>query len=131
MSMEQLVRTMMAQLFARPEQFYKDDSKFYMWGPGHPPLVGPAEMKRGFADLAARLTDVSIDYLDFAGQGDVVFVERIDHFTVDHRHKIDLPIIGKGKLGDDGKFLYWQDFFDLSILTKINLHPDGAGIRRL
>jgi limonene-1,2-epoxide hydrolase len=99
-----------------------------MWGPAYPPLVGPQAMLQGFTDLAARLTDVSIDYLDFAENGDIVFVERTDHFTIDGKHKIDLPVVGKGKVGADGKFIYWRDFWDVELLTKANLHPDGAGV---
>jgi len=128
--MEQLVRTMMAEIFVRLDQFFNEDSEFYMWGPAYPPLIGPAEMLRGFTDLAARLTDVSIDFLDFAEQGDLVFVERTDHFTIDGQHRIFLPVVGKGKVGADGKFIYWRDFFDLEPLSKADLHPDGVGVRK-
>ncbi|HTO32301.1 MAG TPA: limonene-1,2-epoxide hydrolase family protein [Pararhizobium sp.] len=128
MSMEQLVRNMFDELFVTPEKFFNEDSEFFMWGPAYPPLVGPQAMLQGFTDLAARLTDVSIDYLDFAEKGDIVFVERTDHFTIDGKHKIDLPVVGKGKVGADGKFIYWRDFWDVELLTKANLHPDGAGV---
>ena len=131
MSMEQLVRAMMAELFVSPEKFFNEDSEFFMWGPAYPPLVGPSEMLRGFTDLAARLTDVSIDYLDFAEQDDIVFVERIDHFTIDGQHKIDLPVVGKGKVGSDGKFVYWRDFWDVEVLVNANLRADGAGVLKI
>ena len=74
---------------------------------------------------------MSIDYLDFAEQGDIVFVERIDHFTIDGQHKIDLPIAGKGKVGANGKFIYWRDFFDMEVLANANLRADGAGVLKL
>lgn len=125
---ESFVRAMFAGLFAEPEKYFGPRSEFYMRGPGLHPLVGPEQMKQGFTALAARLTDVSIDFLSFAAAGNLVFSERIDHFTVDGKHPIDLPIVGMGKIGADGKFLYWKDFFDLTPLARVNLEPDGAGV---
>jgi hypothetical protein len=44
---------------------------------------------------------------------------------------IDLPIVSVGGIGADGKFRYWKDFFDLTPLARVNLEPDGAGVKKI
>jgi len=79
---EQLVRDMFANLFAVPEKYFGPQSKFYIWGPGHPPAVGPDAMKKGMADVIASLTDIKFDFVSFASVGNKVFSDRLDSFTV-------------------------------------------------
>ena len=52
-----------------------------------------------------------------------MFIERIDHLTVDGVYQIDFPIVGVGEIGADGKFFYWKGFFDLTPLAQVNLAP--------
>jgi pimeloyl-ACP methyl ester carboxylesterase len=44
--------------------------------------------------LAARLTDVSIDFVSFAAAGNLVFIERMDEFFAAGLEKMILPGTG-------------------------------------
>ena len=123
---EQLVRDMFANLFAAPEKYFGPESKFYIWGPGHPPAVGPDAMKKGMAEVIAPLTDIKFDFVSFASVGNKVFSDRVDSFTV-AGHRVTVPVVGVGVIGADKKFVSWTDYFDLMPFAKFKLCSAEAG----
>jgi limonene-1,2-epoxide hydrolase len=123
---EQLVRDMFANLFAAPEKYFGPQSKFYVWGPGHPPAVGPEAMKREMAAIIAPLTDIKFDFVSFASVGNKVFSDRIDSFTV-QGHRVTVPVVGVGEIGADNRFTSWTDYFDLMPFARFNLCSAEAG----
>jgi limonene-1,2-epoxide hydrolase len=128
---EQLVRDMFANLFSAPEKYFGPESKFYIWGPGHPPAVGPEAMKAGMAAIIAPLSDISFEFGTFATTGNKVFSERTDSFTV-AGHRVTVPVVGVGEIGPDNRFIAWIDYFDVMPFAKFNLSPkEAGGVRKL
>jgi limonene-1,2-epoxide hydrolase len=123
---EQLVRDMFANLFVAPEKYFGPQSKFYIWGPGHPPAIGPDGMKKGMADVIAPLTDIKFDFVSFASVGNKVFSDRVDSFTVEG-HRVTVPVVGVGEIGPDNRFISWIDYFDLMPFAKFKLCSQEAG----
>lgn len=123
---EKLCRDAFTNLFDAPQDYFADDAKFYIWGPGHPPAVGPEGMKAGMAAVIAPLSDITFEWISFASQGNKVFSERTDSFTIDG-HRVTVGVAGVGEIGADGKFVSWIDYFDLRPFAMFNLAPDDVG----
>jgi limonene-1,2-epoxide hydrolase len=123
---EQLVRDMFANLFAAPEKYFNPTSKFYIWGPGHPPAVGPEAMKKEMSELIVPLSDIKFDFVSFASVGNKVFSDRIDSFTVDG-HRVTVGVVGVGEIGPDNRFVTWVDYFDVMPFARFKLSPTEAG----
>jgi limonene-1,2-epoxide hydrolase len=128
---EQLVRDMFANLFAAPEKYFGPKSTFYIWGPGHPPAVGPEAMKKSMSEVIAPLTDIKFDFVSFASVGNKVFSDRVDSFTV-AGHRVTVPVVGVGEIGPDKRFISWVDYFDLMPFAKFKLcSPEAGGVVKL
>jgi limonene-1,2-epoxide hydrolase len=123
---EQLVRDMFANLFAAPEKYFGPQSKFYIWGPGHPPAVGPDAMKKDMGAVIAALSDIKFEFISFASVGNKVFSDRIDSFTVEG-HRVTVPVVGVGEIDADNRFICWTDYFDLMPFAKFKLCSAEAG----
>jgi len=123
---EKLVRDMFANLFTAAHDYFNADSKFYIWGPGHLPAVGPEAMKKGFEEVIAPLTDINFEFHEFASNGNVVFSRRTDSFHVDG-HRLEAGVVGYGVIGDDGKFITWVDYFDVMPFAHFRLAPSEPG----
>jgi limonene-1,2-epoxide hydrolase len=123
---ERLVRDMFANLFTAPERYFGPQAEFFPWGPGHPPVIGPEEMKKAITEIITPLSDIEFEFISFASTGNKVFADRIDRFTVSG-HRVTLPVVGVGVLGSDGKFLSWMDYFDLMPFRRFNLGPSRVG----
>jgi limonene-1,2-epoxide hydrolase len=78
----------------------------------------PLEPVRGHAEIRAVLemfvppaSRIEFEVLAVASRGNVVFTERVDHFTVGDR-KVALPVAGVFEVRD-GKIAAWRDYFDM------------------
>jgi limonene-1,2-epoxide hydrolase len=128
---ETLVREMFANLFSAPQDYFNPDSKFYVWGPGHPPAVGPEAMKKVFEEIVAAVTDINFEFHEFASAGNIVFSRRTDSFKAGD-YRVAAGVIGYGEIGADGKFVKWIDYFDVAPFSKLGLAPnEPGGITRL
>jgi limonene-1,2-epoxide hydrolase len=59
---------------------------------------------------------IDFEVRHMAGDGDVVFTERVDRFNLGGR-QIALPVAGVFELRD-GKIAAWRDYFDMATWTR-------------
>ena len=75
------------------------------------PVRGHAEIRAVLEMFVPPASWIEFEVLAVASRGNVVFTERIDHFTVGDR-KVALPVAGVFEIRD-GKIAAWRDYFDM------------------
>ncbi len=76
----------------------------------------------GFASGAER---IEFKVVAAFGEGDTVFTERVDVFTMP-RATVELPVAGVFELRD-GRIAAWRDYFDLNqFMSQLPQAADGA-----
>lgn len=78
------------------------------------PMTGRDTFRAYIDDYEQRfgkILSVKWDIRNIAGNGDVVFLERVSHLTFAGGRRIDCPIVGVFEVRD-GKIASWRDYFD-------------------
>jgi len=89
--------------------FFAEDSVFQMMA--RDPVHGRAAIAEELANQAAWATNFDLAVLNIASTGNVVLVERLDHFDM-NGDTIKVPVVGVFECDDAGKFTAWRDYFD-------------------
>lgn len=77
------------------------------------PIVGIAGIRRIFEDFLSAFEYADLEIVRIAGEPELVFAERIDHFRLHDGKSVDLPVNGVFEL-KDGKIHRFSDYFDLA-----------------
>ncbi len=80
------------------------------------PLRGRDAIRSTIEMFMTPAERVEFETLAIASANDVVFTERVDHFTIMGR-KISLPVAGVFEVRN-GKIAAWRDYFDLQTWLK-------------
>lgn len=75
-----------------------------------PPLRGPEEILAFFRKQFAPITNTRIEVQNVVESGDLVIVERIDHYHYDGI-PVSCPVANFTELRD-GKITLWREYFD-------------------
>ena len=89
--------------------YFTDDGCYY--NVPTQPIRGREAVEAFIKGFTASWTATQWDILNIAGNGDVVFCERIDR-TQTVNGNVDLPCLGVFEM-QDGKIKEWRDYFDL------------------
>ncbi len=80
------------------------------------PVSGRTEVRDMIAGFTADWTATEWELLNIAGDGDVVFAERVDRTQVGDK-SVDLPCTGVFEM-ENGKIKVWRDYFDMGTFLK-------------
>ena len=80
------------------------------------PVQGHEKLKLFIEGFIAKWTKTTWETLNIIGEGNVVFVERLDRTEVGDI-KVDLPCCGVFEM-EEGKIKIWRDYFDMGTYTK-------------
>ena len=80
------------------------------------PVTGRDEVREMIRAFTADWTSTQWDLVHIAGDGDVVFAERLDRTTAGDR-SVDLPCTGVFEM-ENGKIKIWRDYFDMGTFTQ-------------
>ena len=94
---------------------YFTGSPTYHNMPG-PPAVGTEAVRATIQRFLSSWQKTDWDLLNIAGNGDVVFAERLDRTDSNGKH-VDLPCVGVFEM-EGGKIRTWRDYFDLATYTR-------------
>ncbi len=113
MSPEEVVRAEMAAWERRDVDevmsYFANDATYDI-GPTYPTLSGRDAIRGTIeAYFRRRVTHVHFDILHLAVDGDVVLMERVDHWIVDGK-SIDTPVMGAYEVKDE-KIKAWREYF--------------------
>jgi len=89
--------------------FFADDAVFQMMA--RDPVQGRAAIAEELANQAGWATNFDLAVLNIASTGNVVLVERLDHFDMNGK-TIKVPVVGVFECDDASKFTAWRDYFD-------------------
>jgi limonene-1,2-epoxide hydrolase len=81
------------------------------------PASGSAAIRELWADYMRRIATYDAGILNLAGDGNVVFVERIEALSMPDGRSMALPITAVFELDDAGKIAAWRDYWDTSMAT--------------
>lgn len=76
------------------------------------PVAGRQNIEQFIAAFTASWTETQWDIISIAGEGDLVFCERIDR-TKTKAGNVDLPCLGVFEMRD-GQIHVWRDYFDMN-----------------
>jgi limonene-1,2-epoxide hydrolase len=79
------------------------------------PVTGRQNIEQFIAGFSANWTETQWDILNIAGEGDLVFCERMDR-TKTKSGNVDLPCLGVFEM-QNGKIHIWRDYFDMNTFT--------------
>lgn len=77
------------------------------------PIKGIAGIREIFEGFLAAFAHADLEIIRIAGEPNLVFAERIDHFRLHDGRSVDLPVNGVFEL-KDGKIHRFSDYFDLA-----------------
>lgn len=80
------------------------------------PVVGRENIKAFIDGFIATWTETHWEVKRIAGDGDLVFCERVDR-TKTTNGNVDLPCLGVFEM-HDGQIHVWRDYFDMATFTK-------------
>lgn len=80
------------------------------------PVAGKAALRKFIAAFIANWDSTHWEILNFAVDGERVYVERIDRMIVDGK-PVNLPCFGVLEMRG-GKIAEWRDYFDMATYTK-------------
>ena len=80
-----------------------------------PPLKGHAAIKDFLVGFLANVTSAEFTIHHLVADGDLVFTERTDAFTLGGKHGA-FPVCGVFEL-EGGKIKAWRDYFDMAQVT--------------
>ncbi len=89
--------------------FFTDDAVFQMMA--RDPVRGRAAIAEELANQAAWASNFDLAVLNIASGGNVVLVERLDHFDMNGK-TVHVPVVGVFECDNDAKFTAWRDYFD-------------------
>ena len=75
------------------------------------PVRGHAAIREVLNVFVPPASSIHFEVLAVASRGNLVFTERVDHFTVAGK-KVALPVAGVFEVRD-GKIVAWRDYFDM------------------
>jgi limonene-1,2-epoxide hydrolase len=75
------------------------------------PVSGYPAIREVLNVFVPPASSIHFEVLAVASRGDLVFTERVDHFTVAGK-KVALPVAGVFEVRD-GKIAAWRDYFDM------------------
>ena len=75
------------------------------------PVCGHTAIREVLNLFVPPASNIHFEILAIASRGDVVFTERVDHFTVAGK-EVALPVAGVFEVRD-GKIASWRDYFDM------------------
>lgn len=94
--------------------YFTDDGTYFNM-PAQP-VTGRENVEAFIKGFTATWTETTWDVLNIAGEGDVVFCERLDR-TKSTQGDVDLPCLGVFEM-KDGKIHVWRDYFDMNTFMK-------------
>jgi limonene-1,2-epoxide hydrolase len=80
------------------------------------PIQGHEKLREFIGGFISNWTKTTWDTLNIMGEGDIVFVERLDR-TEAGSVSVDLPCCGVFVM-QDGKIKVWRDYFDMATFTR-------------
>jgi len=102
--------------------FFAADAVFQMMA--RDPVNGLEAIAEELANQAAWASNFDLAVLNIASTGNVVLVERLDHFDMNGK-TIKVPVVGVFECDGDGKFTACRDYFDWDAMMQ---KVAGAGI---
>jgi limonene-1,2-epoxide hydrolase len=97
---------------AEPEEFasyFSEDATW--WNAPWKPVQGRDAIRETLRRGAQQMVALPWEIRHIVADGEVVMVERVDHFRVGKVH-VSVPCIGIFEL-DEGKIAAWRDYWDL------------------
>lgn len=94
------------------------------------PLAGARgkEQMMDFMKDMGLVTDMTLTIKNIAANGNVVFVERSDSWTM-NGVKVVEPFVGVFEVDAEGKIRRWWDYFDLRSWEWSGQHPKGFFVK--
>ena len=89
--------------------FFTEGAVFQMMA--RDPVHGRAAIAEELGNQAAWAGNFDLAVLNIASGGNVVLVERLDHFDMNGK-TINVPVVGVFECDDNAKFTAWRDYFD-------------------
>jgi len=102
--------------------FFTEDAVFQMMA--RDPVDGRGAIAEELANQAAWASNFDLAVLNIASAGNVVLVERLDHFDMNGK-TVNVPVVGVFECDGSGKFTAWRDYFDWDGMMQ---QVAGAGI---
>ena len=90
--------------------YFTEDGSYHNMPTG--PVTGRENVEQFIASFTANWTETTWDIISIAGDGDLVFCERLDR-TRTEAGDVDLPCVGVFEM-ENGKIKVWRDYFDLA-----------------
>ena len=87
---------------------FADDAEFNI-GPSYPRLSGREAIYKLMKQFFARGTCIELQILHLSVDGDVVMMERHDHWTLEGK-KTSWPVMGAYEV-KNGKITAWREYF--------------------
>jgi limonene-1,2-epoxide hydrolase len=94
-------------------QFFEDEATYH--NIPLEPVTGRSAIVATFRQFMAMGGLVTVDIVQVVSEGPIVMIERVDHFTKDHR-TVSLPVMGVIEVRA-GLIAVWRDYFDLGQFT--------------
>lgn len=89
------------------------------------PVTGRDAIRATIEGFASGAERIEFKVVAAFGEGDTVFTERVDVFTMP-RATVELPVAGVFELRD-GRIAAWRDYFDLNqFMSQLPQAADGA-----
>jgi limonene-1,2-epoxide hydrolase len=86
------------------------------------PVRGAAAIRETFAGFLAGMPGIVLEIVNLAADGELVFTERIDRFTMPDGHRFDLPVNGVFAVRGE-TIVSFRDYFDLATFER------GSGLK--
>jgi len=114
--------------------FFADDAVFQMMTSVREAVRGRAAIQEELANQAAWATDFDLEVLNIASNGNVVLVERMDHFKMNGK-PINVPVTGVFEFDGAGKFTAWRDYLDwkdmIDQVSEVGIDTTDADVDQL
>lgn len=94
----------------RLAEYFTDDGTYH--NIPTQPVSGKENVRNFIRGFLSTWTETRWEVVQIAGQGDLVFAERLDR-TKTTQGDVDLPCVGVFEMAD-GKIRVWRDYFDLA-----------------
>jgi len=94
--------------------FFADDAVYHNIPMA--PVTGKDAIKATIEGFSASASKIVFEMKNLAADGNIVFTERDDVFTMEHG-TVSLPVAGVFEINGDGKIAAWRDYFDLNQFT--------------
>ena len=90
---------------------FSNDAVWQLWIPGGPTLRGRDDIRTDIERQLRFATFMQCGAVHIASNGDVVFTERVDHFT-SNGETVEHHLVAVFEVDADGKIAAWREYFD-------------------